>query len=144
MDSAAMTGGFRLGLVGAGRMGRAHLQALAGHDAVRVVAVAEPSAAARAVVARDGMAAHADLAAMLRGGGIDGVLVAAPTPLHLPLVREVAAAGLPILCEKPCGLDVRQAAEAAAVATRHGVALQVAYWRRFVPALQRLRQRIAG
>lgn len=143
MDGRAMTGGFRLGLVGAGRMGRAHLQALAGHHALRVVAVAEPSAAARAAVARDDIAAHADVAGMLRAGGIDGVLVAAPTPLHLPLVREIAAVGLPILCEKPCGLNARQAEEAAAVAAHHNVKLQIAYWRRFVPALQRLRQRIA-
>ena len=51
--------------------------------------------------------------------------------------------GLPILCEKPCGVTADQAREAAAIAARHAVKLQVAYWRRFVPALQRLRQRIA-
>ena len=34
---------FRLGLVGAGRMGRVHLRALSSSDVVRVVAVAEPS-----------------------------------------------------------------------------------------------------
>jgi myo-inositol 2-dehydrogenase/D-chiro-inositol 1-dehydrogenase len=41
---------FRLGLVGAGRMGRAHLDALAGDDAVRIAAVADPSPEARAAV----------------------------------------------------------------------------------------------
>jgi myo-inositol 2-dehydrogenase / D-chiro-inositol 1-dehydrogenase len=133
---------FRLGLVGAGRMGRVHLRALSGSDAVRIVAVAEPSEAARAAL-RD-VASHADVAAMLSAGGLDGVLIAAPSTLHLSLVKQIAAAGLPILCEKPCGITADQAREAAATAQRYNVKLQVAYWRRFVPALQRLRQRIAN
>ena len=135
---------FRIGLVGAGRMGVTHLRALSVSTAVRVVAVAEPSEQARAPVARDGVAAHADVAGMLQAGGLDGVLVAAPSTLHLDLVTQIAGAGLPVLCEKPCGVTPRQAREAAVVAERHGVKLQVAYWRRFVPALQRLRQRIVN
>ncbi|HME24939.1 MAG TPA: Gfo/Idh/MocA family oxidoreductase [Acetobacteraceae bacterium] len=133
---------FRLGLVGAGRMGRVHLRALSDSDAVHVVAVAEPSEAARAALRDAGVALHADVAAMLRAGGLDGVLIAAPSTLHLSLVTQLAAAGLPILCEKPCGVTADQASRAAAIAARHNVKLQVAYWRRFVPALQRLRRRI--
>jgi myo-inositol 2-dehydrogenase/D-chiro-inositol 1-dehydrogenase len=135
---------FRLGLVGAGRMGRVHLRALSGSDAVRVVAVAEPSNKARDALLDCDFALHADTAAMLHAGDIDGVLIAAPSTLHLPLVRQIAAAGLPLLCEKPCGITADDAREAAAIAERHGVKLQVAYWRRFVPALQHLRRRIVA
>jgi myo-inositol 2-dehydrogenase/D-chiro-inositol 1-dehydrogenase len=135
---------FRLGLVGAGRMGRVHLRALSDSDAVQVVAVAEPSATARVALRDAGVALHANVAAMLRAGGLDGVLIAAPSTLHVSLVTQLAAAGLPILCEKPCGITADQASEAAAVAARHNVKLQVAYWRRFVPALRRLRQRIVN
>ncbi len=71
--------------------------------------------------------------AMLDAGGLDGVLIATPTALHLPMVQLVAASGLPILCEKPCGLTARGAAEAARITDALGVRLQVAYWRRFVP-----------
>jgi myo-inositol 2-dehydrogenase / D-chiro-inositol 1-dehydrogenase len=134
---------FRLGLVGAGRMGRVHLQALSASETVRVAAVAEPSEAAHTSLQIAGVAVHADVAAMLHAGGLDGVLVAAPSTLHLAVVTQLAAAGLPILCEKPCGVTAAQAREAAATAARHSVKLQVAYWRRFVPSLQRLRQRIA-
>ncbi len=135
---------FRLGLVGAGRMGRVHLRALSASDAVRVVAAAEPSEPARAALPDADVALHADAAAMLRAGGLDGVLIAAPSTLHLSLVSQIAAAGLPILCEKPCGITADQAREAAAIAQRHKVKLQIAYWRRFVPALQRLRRRIVA
>jgi myo-inositol 2-dehydrogenase/D-chiro-inositol 1-dehydrogenase len=133
---------FRLGLIGAGRMGRTHLRALSGSAAVRVVAVAEPSEPARAAVAQDGIAIHADVDSMLRVGGLDGVLVAAPSTLHLDLVARIADAGLPILCEKPCGISAQQARQSASFAERRNVRVQVAYWRRFVPALQRLRRRI--
>jgi myo-inositol 2-dehydrogenase/D-chiro-inositol 1-dehydrogenase len=133
---------FRLALVGAGRMGRTHLRALSGSDAVRVVAVVEPAEASRSGLGAD-VAVYPDVAALLRTGNIDGALIAAPSPLHLQLVTQVAAARVPILCEKPCGISAAQACEAATIAARHGVKLQVAYWRRFVPSLQGLRRRIA-
>jgi myo-inositol 2-dehydrogenase / D-chiro-inositol 1-dehydrogenase len=125
-------------------MGRTHLRALAGSGQVAVTAIAEMSAAARAAVAAPGVALYERPAQMLAGAVIDGVLIAAPTDQHGAIVAEVAARGLPILCEKPCGLtaaDARASAQAAAAA---GVPLQVAYWRRFVPGLRRLRDRIAA
>src|SRR5271157_5494461 len=133
---------FKLGLVGAGRMGRTHLRALAGSETVAIAAVAEPAPASRNELAESGLAVHAALDAMLDAGGIDGVLIAAPSDNHLALVRRTAAAGLPILCEKPCGITASQAQEAARMTRAAGVPLQIAYWRRFVPALRRLRQRI--
>jgi myo-inositol 2-dehydrogenase/D-chiro-inositol 1-dehydrogenase len=132
---------FRLAVVGAGRMGRTHMRALSASERARVVAVVEPSEASRAAVQAD-MPIYSDVATLLRAGEIDGVLVAAPSTLHLQLVTQLASAGVPILCEKPCGVSAREACEAAAIAQQYGVKLQVAYWRRFVPPLQRLRQRI--
>ncbi len=142
-DRHHMTAAFRLGLIGAGRMGRTHLRALAASERVRVVAVAEPVAAIRAELDAPGLALHAELDAMLRAGGLDGVLVVAPSTRHLDVVTRVAAARLPILCEKPCGVTSAQAAQAAGIAAAAGIPLQVAYWRRYVPALRRLHDRIA-
>jgi len=134
---------FKLGLIGAGRMGRTHLRALAGSETVVIAAVTEPVPASRNDLAQSGLVVHATLDAMLDAGRIDGVLIAAPSDNHLALVRRAAAAGLPILCEKPCGTTASQAQEAARITRAAGVPLQIAYWRRFVPALRRLRQRIA-
>ena len=135
---------FRLGLAGGGRMGRSHMAALVAGGDVRVVSVAEPDAATRAMIEGPGVATHATLGAMLDAGGIDGVLVAVPSPMHVDVVRAVAARGLPILCEKPCGVRTGMAAEANSIANAAGVVLQIAYWRRFVPSLQALRARIAS
>lgn len=134
---------FRLGLVGAGRMGQTHLRALRGSDRLRVTAIAEPAAAVRQALNAPGTAVHATLEAMLDAGGIDGVLVAVPSDLHVATVERIAAAGLPVLCEKPCGVTSDQARAAARIAAAANVPLQVAYWRRFVPALRALRRRMA-
>jgi len=135
---------FRLGLIGAGRMGRTHLRALAGSEAVAVTAIAEMSAEARAAVSAPGTRTHASVAAMLAAGALDGVLIAAPTDQHGAIITEVAAHGLPVLCEKPCGLTAEAARASARTAAAAGVPLQVAYWRRFVPGLRRLHERIAA
>jgi myo-inositol 2-dehydrogenase/D-chiro-inositol 1-dehydrogenase len=126
----------RIAVVGAGRMGRAHLAALARCDHARAVAIVDPDPAARA---RAGLPGFAGVDALLAAGGFDAVIIAAPTDMHLALVRRLAA--FPLLCEKPCGLT---ADEAAAAADAAGERLRVGYWRRFVPALRRLRARALG
>ena len=135
---------FRLGLVGGGRMGRTHMRALADSELVAVTAIAEVSQAARAAVAAPGVSVHASITEMLADAALDGVLITAPTDQHRVVVAQVAAAGLPILCEKPCGLTAQQARASAEVVADAGVPFQVAYWRRYVPALRQLRAAIAA
>jgi myo-inositol 2-dehydrogenase/D-chiro-inositol 1-dehydrogenase len=124
-------------------MGLTHLRALAVSDAVRIAAVADPSPAARAGAKDiDGtVRTHADLEAAL-DAGVDGVLIAAPSTLHRSLVAQCAERRLPVLCEKPCGTTVGELDAAAAAAQSAGVPLQIGYWRRFVPELVALRERL--
>jgi myo-inositol 2-dehydrogenase/D-chiro-inositol 1-dehydrogenase len=75
---------------------------------------------------------------------VDGVLITAPSDQHGRIISEVAARGLPILCEKPCGVTTAQTRAAVAAAAAAGVPFQVAYWRRYVPALRKLRERMAA
>jgi myo-inositol 2-dehydrogenase / D-chiro-inositol 1-dehydrogenase len=137
-----MTEMFRLGVVGAGRMGRTHLAALSSSQRVKVVAVAETAEATRAELTAEGYAVSAELGDLLRRGDLDGILIATPSDHHLDVVAQAVAAGVPILCEKPCGITSAQARRAAELAADRSVPLQVAYWRRFVPELQHLKARI--
>ena len=136
---------FRLGLVGAGRMGQTHLRALQSSEDVSFVAVAEPVESLREkAVATFGVTVYASVADLLSDARLDGVVVVSPSDTHVEVVAVVAAAGLPILCEKPCGVSPDDARRARDLVTEAGVALQVAYWRRFVPELQALRERIVS
>ena len=133
---------FRFGLIGAGRMGRVHLAALAGSPEVEVAVVVEPVPAIRAELAQEGLKTLTTVDELLEEGGLDGVLIAAPSDRHLDLVETLAGAGIPILCEKPVGLGAADAIAASAAVERAGIAFQIGYWRRFVPELRALRERI--
>jgi myo-inositol 2-dehydrogenase / D-chiro-inositol 1-dehydrogenase len=134
----------RLALIGAGRIGRLHARAIESSEQVRLTAVAEPRDQAAAEVIRPGIRRAADVAALLREGDFDAVVIAAPSSTHVELVRALAAAGVPILCEKPCGIRSDDARAAAAAAAAAGVPLQVGYWRRFVSELRELRSELQG
>ncbi len=114
-------------------MGAAHARALALSNEVEIACVVDPSDEAAARV-------EAPRATLESLPAVDGFLVAVPTRLHVAVTRALAPHGLPILCEKPCGLTVEETRAIASL----GVPVQVAYWRRFVPALRELRERIVA
>ena len=114
-------------------MGATHARALALSRSVNVACVVDPSDAAAAQI-------DAPRATLDDLPAVDGALVAVPTRFHVDVVEQLAALGLPVLCEKPCGLTVAETHRIAATGAR----IQVAYWRRFVPALRALRERIAA
>ncbi len=138
----AADGCFQLGLIGGGRMGRTHLRAIGESVRVRVAGVVEPDPGTRDLIRAGGTPAFARLDELLTAGRIDGVLIAVPTDQHLTVLEQVLASGIPALCEKPCGTNVAQASDCARAAAGAGLALQVAYWRRFVPELIGLRRRM--
>jgi myo-inositol 2-dehydrogenase / D-chiro-inositol 1-dehydrogenase len=131
---------FRIGLVGAGRMGRTHLAALRGSSEVAIAGVADPYPSP----ALSGVPVFATLDELLAATDVDAALIAVPTDQHVAVLGQVMAAGLPVLCEKPCGLTVAQATKCADIAEEAGLVLHVAYWRRFVPELVDLRAQIQG
>lgn len=138
-----MSAPFRLGLIGGGRMGRTHLRALKDSTEVTVVAVTEPVAASAAQLREQGLAVYSTVEEMFAGSELDGVLIAVPTPQHIDTARKALEAGLPTLCEKPFGLVPEEAREMGKLADDRGLALQIAYWRRFVPELVSLRSDLA-
>ncbi|TYK52401.1 Gfo/Idh/MocA family protein [Actinomadura decatromicini] len=133
---------FRLALVGAGRMGRQHLAALATSRTVEITDIVEPEPATRRALPDDGRRVHASLPDLLAHRLPDGIVVAAPTDEHAGLTRTAVAAGVPVLCEKPAGRSAREVDELAAFAAAHRVPVQVGYWRRHLPVLAALRERM--
>jgi myo-inositol 2-dehydrogenase/D-chiro-inositol 1-dehydrogenase len=132
----------RIALVGAGRMGSVHLAALQASDAIELAGIVEPVASVRSRLGGVGAPVYEAPSQLIANGTAEGVLIAAPSDQHAELVTTFAAAGLAVLCEKPTGVGVQDAAAAHQAAQRHGVPLQVGYWRRFVPELRSLRGRI--
>ena len=138
-----MSASFRFGLIGGGRMGRTHLRGLAGSTEVEIVAVTEPVEGSAASLREQGLSVFATAEEMFAESDLDGVLIAVPTPQHIGTTRKALQAGLPVLCEKPFGLVPEDARAAGQLAGENGLALQIAYWRRFVPQLSTLRSDLA-
>src|SRR5437588_6161363 len=133
----------RIALVGAGRMGRVHLDALQRSGEIELAGVVEPVPRTREELSAGGVQnTYASVDELLARDPPDAVLIAAPSDRHPELVATFAAAGIPMLCEKPLGVRAGQSLEAARAAAEAGVLLQVGYWRRFVPELRALRERI--
>ncbi|MFD6826582.1 Gfo/Idh/MocA family protein [Streptomyces sp. NPDC060085] len=133
---------FRLGLVGAGRMGRTHLRALIESQVVQITDIADPVSQARDTLTRAGYKTHSTVDSLLSEGCVDGLLIAAPTGKHLELIRAAAKVKMPVLCEKPAGLTSNEVREAGRLASDSNIVFQVAYWRRFIPELITLREKI--
>lgn len=96
----------RVALLGCGRIVRhAHLRVLQARSAVRLVAVAEPTAAGQAFAARHapGCRQFDDFRALLAEPSLelDAVVVALPTLLHREAALAAASRGVHLYLEKP-------------------------------------------
>jgi predicted dehydrogenase len=127
----------RVGLVGAGRLGEeGYVPALAAAAAVRLAAVAEPDPVRRdRVAAAAGVPGFGSAEALLAAGGVDALVLATPAAAHLADARLAAAAGLPVLVEKPPAADLAGAVELAGLQP----APRVGFNRRFEDGVASLR-----
>jgi predicted dehydrogenase len=135
----------RAAIVGLGRWGRtlvgavqdksAEFRFTAGHSRTRETA--EP------FCREHGIRWYDDLDRILGDPEIDAVVFATPHSQHAAQVERAAAAGKPVFIEKPFTLDVASAARAVAAAERAGIVLAVAYPRRFHPAINEIKTRLA-
>jgi predicted dehydrogenase len=110
----------------------------------RLAAVADPDAGARRTAAALGARAHADWAPLLRDPAVQAVYVATPNHLHRAAVEAAAAAGKPVLCEKPMAATLADAEAMAAAARRAGVPYGTAFDQRHHPAHEAIRDAVAA
>ncbi len=134
----------RIGLVGYGSSGRgihAPLIVRAGLT-VAAVSTSNPTRAGEARAEHPEAAVVPDLDALLALDGLDLVVLASPSGVHAEQAERVIEAGLPLVVDKPLGIDAKSALDVVDVAAHHGVPLTVFNNRRFDPeqaALTRVR-----
>jgi len=137
----------RVGVVGAGAMGAAHIETLSrwvpGAQVTRVYDLDQ----ARSKSIAEGVGGFPSDSAsdVIRADDVDAVLVTAPDHLHEGLVLECLDAGRPVLCEKPLATSVEGSRRVvdAEVAGAHRL-IQVGFNRRFDPAYLALREAVLG
>jgi len=71
---------------------------------------------------------------------IDAVYIATPVFLHAEQTIAAANSGKHVLCEKPMALNPGECGEMIAACRANNVRLGIAYYRRFYPAIRRVKQ----
>lgn len=133
----------KVGVIGAGRIGRIHVENLCYNvpdaQVVRIADVAVEET--RDWAARYGITdITSDPHQIISDPAIDAVLICSPTDTHAELIIAAAKAGKDIFCEKPIANDLAKTREALAVVKESGVKLQLGFNRRFDKNFKRVRQ----
>ena len=132
----------RIGLLGAGRIGRIRGLNVAARADAQLVALADASAEAAASLAGATGAKVATADAILADREIDAVLICTPTDTHADLIEKAVLAGKAVFCEKPVDLDAARIRRCLDVVAKAGKPLMIGFNRRFDPNFAALRRRL--
>ena len=135
-------GKLRIGLLGAGRIGRIHGGNIAAHPRARLAFVADASREAAHDLAQAAGAAVAYADRVIDSPDIDALVICTPTDTHADFIERGARAGKAIFCEKPVSLDAERTRACMRVVEETGAALMIGFNRRFDPSFSTLRRRI--
>ncbi len=137
----------RIGLIGAGRIGRVHAENLAYRiPEANLVAISDIFVEAAEKLAANFKipATYKDHRRIMEDKTIEAVIICSSTDTHSMMIEEAASVGKHIFCEKPIDHDLSKIDRALAVVEQAGVKLQVGFNRRFDPNFQRVREIVAA
>jgi len=133
----------RLALIGAGTIGKTHIDRIGRHPDLVLAGIADPTPAGQAMAQSLNVPWAADPAALLDQVRPQGAIVATPNMTHVPVALACLARGIPALVEKPVADTVTEARQLADAVERTGVPVLVGHHRRHNPINQRARALIA-
>lgn len=139
-----MSGAMRIGVAGAGLIGRRHIELIAAWSDCDLAGIADPSPGAKKFAESRSAAWHSDHRALLEREKPDGVIIASPNALHLSMALDCIAHGVPVLVEKPVTDTVAAAQRLCDAVKRSGVPVLVGHHRRHNPRIKAIRDKIAG
>ncbi len=132
----------RVAILGAGMIGEVHRRAvlLAGAELVGVMA----SSRARSKEVADawGVPQAYDDVEQAAASDADVVHICTPNASHVPFAIALMKAGKHVICEKPLGISLADAEEAAAVAAETGLVNTIPFAYRFHPMAREMRARV--
>lgn len=130
-----------IGVIGAGRIGKIHIENLRRIPNVRVKSVSDVSIGHLESWAKEKQidVLTTNYHDILNDPAIDAVFICSPTNTHATMIKEAAASGKHIFCEKPVSFSVEETEEALKAVEKAGIQLQVGFNRRFDPNFRKIR-----
>ena len=137
----------KIGLIGAGRIGKLHGELLTYHvPGAEIRAVADihidqaEQWAEKLNISKSKLTT--DHTAILKDSEIEAVLICSSTDTHSQFIIEAAEAGKHIFCEKPIDFDVDRIKAALNAVKEAGVKLQIGFNRRFDHNFRKVREAV--
>lgn len=124
----------KIAVVGAGLIGRKHVDVVAEHAVLD--AIIDPNPATEALAGEKGAGWYPDLETYLSDHRPDGAIIATPNRLHLPNGIACLDASVPILMEKPLADAAAEGQQLVARAQKTGVPVLVGHHRRHSPLVK--------
>jgi myo-inositol 2-dehydrogenase / D-chiro-inositol 1-dehydrogenase len=122
----------KIAVIGTGFIGSVHARNVARHPGTELVAVNDANLEfAKKAAAATGAQSVADIAEIFDNKSIEAVVIATPTNTHVDYLTRAAKAGKAIYCEKPIGLDYKEAERAVRAVRETGVPVMLGFNRRF-------------
>lgn len=122
-----------VGIIGAGRIGKLHIDNMKNMQNVRLKTVSDVFAdQLRDWFETSGVEKITkDYHDIINDPEIDAIFICSPTDTHTTIIKEAAAAGKHIFCEKPISFSDEETLEAYEAVKRAGVKFQVGFNRRY-------------
>jgi predicted dehydrogenase len=131
-----VTTSLRIAVVGAGAIGRAHIDRILKSRDCQLIAIVDPAPGASDLAAKAGVPLAASLADVLKQRP-DGVILATPNRLHGEQGLACIGASVPALIEKPLADTIEDGERLCEAAERAGVNLLTGHHRQHNPIMTR-------
>jgi predicted dehydrogenase len=132
----------KVGVIGAGNMGKNHIRKYAALSESELCAIADPDPAAAVLAKEFGVRFYQDSTEMLDKERPEAVSVVAPTAHHFQIGNEVLKRKIHLLLEKPIASTVAEAKKLIALAKRSGSVFTIGHIEHYNPVILRLKQLI--
>lgn len=132
----------RVGIIGAGSMGRTHIRAWQANGVTPAAFADVNPVALEAVVGDYGGEAYTDGLELIGARHIDIVSICTPPRFHAALATAALESGVAVLCEKPMAWSLADAEQMAEAVRRTGTLFNVGFCHRFQPEIETLKSMI--
>ncbi len=130
----------KVGVVGTGFIGPAHIEALRRLPNIEVAALCEATAElAQTKAAQLGIERACTFDELLAMNDITSVHICTPNFLHYPQSKAALQAGKHVVCEKPLAKDLHEAEELVALAKKTGLVNAVHFNLRYYPLVRQMK-----
>ncbi|KAJ8607323.1 hypothetical protein CTAYLR_009547 [Chrysophaeum taylorii] len=133
-----------VGVIGAGRIGLVHLEALANCQDAQCVIVSNPTVSKAEAAAKKYNVPQwtSDANEVIENPDVEAVWICSPSSFHAEQIMKCAAAGKSVFCEKPIATDLPETIVAINTCAEAGIKLMTALQRRFDPNFARVKSAI--